>query len=92
MARQAQAKRRPRLLPAVQPPIRENLLSEITRTGVTNRQLAQALGVSERQVTRWKSDHMPTFASVVAIARYFGRRPEWFYASHPDSDDTRNGA
>jgi transcriptional regulator with XRE-family HTH domain len=85
MARQTQATGR-RIHPTVQPPIRENLLREIERTGVTNRELAHALGVSERQITRWKSDHMPSFTSVVVIARYFGRRPEWFYAMHPPED------
>lgn len=41
---------------------------------------AQALGVSERQVSRWRNGQQPRYASVVQWAHVFDRSVESFYA------------
>lgn len=66
-----------------QGPFSTNLRVEMDRTGVTNSELARGLGVTERQITRWRGGTMPrSYATVAAIARYFGRSTEWFYTDH----------
>ena len=62
-------------------PITAKLIAELERTEITNTQLARAIGVSERQVTRWRGGQVPRYGSVVRMAAYFGRTPEWFYAN-----------
>lgn len=56
----------------------------MARAGVTSTELARALGVSERQVTRWRGGQHPRYATVADIARYFGRPTGWFYTHHDE--------
>lgn len=64
-------------------PVPANLIAEMERARVTNTELARALGVSERQITRWRGGVTPrSYGLVSRMARYFGRSPEWFYTDH----------
>lgn len=67
-------------------PVPRNLIAEMDRTGVTNTELARALGVSERQITRWRGGVVPRdYDRISAMARYFGRSTEWFFSHHKQS-------
>lgn len=66
-------------------PIAANLISEMARVGATNADVARALKVSERQVTRWRGGQEPRYRFVALAARYFGRSPDWFYVDHHDN-------
>lgn len=63
-------------------PVSRNLTVEMERTGQTIADVAQALGVGERQITRWRGGQEPRFRSVVHLARLFGRDDAWFYTDH----------
>lgn len=69
-------------------PVSANLVSEMERTGRTIAEVAAALRVGERQITRWRAGQEPRFASVAALAQLFGREVAWFYTDHVEP---RNG-
>ena len=60
-------------------PVAEHFIREIERTGMTNQEVARALNVSERQVTRWRGGQEPRYAVVVRMAKVFERPVAWFY-------------
>lgn len=59
-----------------------NFRAEMDRVGLPNVVIARGIGVSERQITRWRGGQIPQWRSVEKIASYFGREPEWFFAQH----------
>lgn len=67
-------------------PVPDNLVAEIERTGSTNAEVARGIGVSERQITRWRGGQVPRYEFVVRLARFFGRETEWFYTEHEQAD------
>lgn len=66
----------------IRSPVTANFLSELSRVEATNSEAARALGVSERQITRWRGGQVPSWEFVVRMGRYFGRPAEWFFADH----------
>jgi transcriptional regulator with XRE-family HTH domain len=70
-------------------PVPRNFRSELGRAGVTNVEAARALGVSERQITRWRGGQVPRHEFVVRMARYFRRPVVWFYTDHEDDHEER---
>jgi plasmid maintenance system antidote protein VapI len=73
-------------------PVTANLIAEMARTGATNTEVARALGVSERQITRWRGGQAASYRFVLRLAAYFGRRPEWFYTDHTEDDNGERAA
>ena len=70
-------------------PFTTNFLAEVERVGLPLVVIARGIGVSERQITRWRGGQVAHWKSVVQIARYFGRAPEWFYVPHDTDGDLR---
>ena len=67
-------------------PVPANFVAEMDRTRMTNLAVAQALGVSERQITRWRSGQVPRHQFVVRMAGVFDRDVTWFYADHSGAE------
>lgn len=67
-----------------QTPVSANLIAEMSRTGMTVSQVASALGVAERQVTRWRGGQEPRSKFVARLAELFEREAGWFYTDHSE--------
>jgi transcriptional regulator with XRE-family HTH domain len=63
-------------------PVPANFVAEIDRRHWTNEQAARELGVSERQITRWRGGQVPRHKFVVKMAEVFARDVEWMYTNH----------
>ena len=62
-----------------------NFQAEFDRLGFPVAVVARKMGVSEKQIIRWRSgENTPQYRSVERIAAFFDRDPEWFYADHSD--------
>lgn len=67
------------------PPVADNLRKAQAASFLSNRELAQRLGVSERLLGKWRSGEItPSWANLVALAKVLERDPAWFYAEHPE--------
>jgi hypothetical protein len=67
-------------------PIAANLIAEMARTGETIASLAAALGVGERQITRWRGGQEPRWSFVRQMEQHFGREAGWFYTVHVSTE------
>jgi transcriptional regulator with XRE-family HTH domain len=67
----------------VKPPVAENLRVAQAAAFLSNRELAHAVGVSERLLGKWRSGTItPSWPKLTALGEVLGREPSWFYADH----------
>lgn len=72
----------------VRPPVAENVRAAQAAALISNRELAQRIGVSERLLGKWRSgDITPSWTNIVALGEVLDRDPAWFYADHSGEVD-----
>lgn len=69
--------------PKPEPPVAANLRMAQAAAYLSNRELAHAIGVSERLLGKWRSGSItPSWPKLVALGDALGREASWFYAEH----------
>jgi transcriptional regulator with XRE-family HTH domain len=69
------------------PPVAENLRVAQAAAFLSNRELAHAVGVSERLLGKWRNGTVtPSWPKLTALGDALGREPSWFYAEHDSQE------
>lgn len=69
----------------VKPPVAENLRSAQAGALLSNRELAQALEITERLLGKWRSgEGIPSWPNLVRLGKALDRDPAWFYVDHSE--------
>lgn len=65
------------------PPVAANLRRAQAAAYLSNRELAHAVGVSERLLGKWRNGTItPSWPKLVALGEALNRDASWFYAEH----------
>jgi transcriptional regulator with XRE-family HTH domain len=73
------------VIDAERPPIAPQLRRAKDAKGCTWRDVAVALDVTERMVSKWASgESEPIWPNIVKLAAFFGVEPGYFYLSPPE--------
>lgn len=73
--------------PEPRPPVAANLRMAQAAAYMSNRELAHAVGVSERLLGKWRAGTItPSWPKLVALGEKLGRDPAWFYAEHESAE------
>lgn len=65
--------------------MRGNMMAERARRGLTRKQVADVIGVSEQSIYRWeKGDKFPGGDKLLALADFYGVEPGYLTKSTPD--------
>jgi transcriptional regulator with XRE-family HTH domain len=70
------------------PPVARNLRYLRDRDGLTQRAIADAIGVKERQIAEWVKDdgtYLPSWGNVLKLADLFKVPAEFFYRDNRES-------
>lgn len=69
--------------------MRKNMRAERARSGLTVRQVAEAIGVHPNAVSRWETGEAePTSSNLVALCKLYGTSPEYLLGMVEDRHGT----